>query len=637
MVTSYEDTMIDEIMWNYCEVTTTIPSCKENTYKIAKKKSRFDDLEFVDSPPLRVVIDTTKNDRIHATSLSGKASILSGKTRTTNRICRPYLEIANLLQDAYINAWKAPEPKYMPYNLGGYNAPPLYNDAANLYLAMKAYRGGNYDRVYGTATQEAIEAVKQTELGNPTYPIMSSVLRERDEEYYFATYKNLVMIPDSDYKDDENRLPMPAYKKAGIMNEISSVESRLIQTKHLMTRSQALVEMARTERINELITTLNDVVVIKDLNAAKRKAGRARTLGATRANVAFRNLLARTATEKDVTCLYTEGWKQVFEGQREFTYKHARWIQRGSRGEYLTLMDIPSAEDMYFRSEVSKEETLRVEGLFIAPRINKPGVYTEARVGLWEISKSMEQWAHDIYIQLLTKRDELKRPLDRSEILEIYTVDREWINDDSLVIEMIKDATRHRIVSTSDIILVSSDEKLAKRAARTCNVRVLVCEPRKLYMHFSHLKWNSTTEVTPQEIYKILEEEQKGAWNIQVPVLVIIDTGSMHSELSTLSKKERKKILHTTHYDIVERQVVRYGVNQDGRRYTTYEERVVSKEKRMKLRSQFSPRGTSVRGNSTHSYSTPSASQGSMSDITWSEYSTRRMKNFRSASSRSSA
>lgn len=620
MRTSHDDTLIDELMWNFCEVTTNLPCCKENTYQQVRKTGRFDALEFIDSPPLRVVIDTTKVERIHSTSLAGKAAILANKTRTANKICRPYMELGSMLQDSFLNTWKADEPKYLPFNLGGYNAPALFNDAGNLYLSVKSYRGGGYDRVYGTATAEIMDAIRQTESGNPTYALMASVLRERDEEYFFATFKNLVMLP-ADQKG-EDKLPIPVYKKQGIINEIASVESRLIQTKHLMTRSQALVEIARTERIDHVLTTLNDVGVMKTLVKESLHQKRLEVLGATRANSAFRNLLARTATEKDVSSLFSEGWQQVFLGQREFNLNHAKWIQRGAKGEYLTILDMPSSEDMFLRSEVSKEETLRVEGLFISPDIPKPGVYTEARVGLWQVSSSMEEWADNIAYQLLEKRNQLGRPLDRLELLEIYHVDREWVNDDSLIIADVKERTA-RCARTSDVALISQDVKLAKRLARTCNLRVILCEPEKAYNHFPGRVWNSKTQITTQEFYLALEKQYRILNSVQEPACVVIDTGSMESALAKLVLRKRKSA-----FEIIKREVVDFGVDDHKRRYAKLHERKILVEPKLTPTGLFVPPGSPMRGKSTHSYSSPGTSQGGLSDITWSEFSTRRRLRF---------
>jgi hypothetical protein len=197
MRTSKEDTGITNDLWNFCEVTTGVPSSKFTMYNYARKTNNFQKLEFVDAPPLRTVIDTTKVDRIHSTSYMGKCSILGSRRRSSNALSSGYLSVANLFQDSCLAVWKGPDPKYLPSILGGCHCSDSYDDPVNTFLFMKAFRGGGYDRLYGTAVEEAREAIRLNENGQPTPCIIAEVLRD-DETYNFATFANFVAVPDPD-------------------------------------------------------------------------------------------------------------------------------------------------------------------------------------------------------------------------------------------------------------------------------------------------------------------------------------------------------------------------------------------------------------------------------------------------------
>jgi hypothetical protein len=72
------------------------------------------------------VIDTTKVENLHSTSVVGKASMLGARLKTSNQTCRAFLHVANLLQDGMLRTSKSPEPKYIPSTKGGCNCPAPY-------------------------------------------------------------------------------------------------------------------------------------------------------------------------------------------------------------------------------------------------------------------------------------------------------------------------------------------------------------------------------------------------------------------------------------------------------------------------------------------------------------------------------
>lgn len=564
MRTSEEDTGITNDTWNFCEVTAGVPSSRSLLFNYARKNNDFRKMDFVDSPPLRCIVDVTKVARIHSTSYIGKSSILGAKRRSANDTCSSYLSVANLFQDACLAVWKGPEPKYLPSALGGCHCPDAYDDPVNTFLFMKAFRGGGYDRLYGTAVEEAIVAINRTENGIPTACLLAEVLRDNDT-YYFATFDNLVMIPDQDkILDKEVGMPAPIYEEAGVRNEIAAVESRLVQAKRLLPKTQAIVEANRSKRIRSHLLSRVDILRDKEREKEKSLLKRAQFSNALRGNTAYMRLVERTGSMDDITKLFREHWKTCVSGQPEFTMEHARWLSNGAKGNTLNIFDIPRTSDMYLRSEVSLEESLKVGGIRLNVR-GKEGFIpqvTKTKVGLYEISSSMEEWCDDKVRQLILKRDELKRPLTRSETLPIFSQDREWINDDTLIIADVIESTKC-LSENTQVVLVSNDRRLGKQMGRQANVRVILVSPESLIAAMPHRTWSSTSEVTPNEIFEVFPRAERLRGTLQKPIKVYIDTGSL---LSACSKFERVKVRAEQADKLVQYELITSG-NRRGYRY----------------------------------------------------------------------
>jgi hypothetical protein len=572
MRTSKEDTGITTDLWNFCEVTTGLPSSRGTMYSHARKNDNFKDLDFVDSPPLRTVIDTAKVDRIHSTSYIGKSKILGAKRRSSNAVCSSYLSVANTFQDACLAVWKAPEPKYLPSALGGCHCPDAYNDPVNTYLFMKAFHGGGYDRLYGTAVEEIREAIRLNENGQATPCIIAEVLRD-DDTYCFATFANFVAVPDVDkFHVSENALPPPLYERAGVKNEVTSTECRLIQAKRLVPKTQARVEFEKTSRLKNYIFSSVDITADKRSLRDQSLRRRAQISGALRGNTAYMNLVRRTGTQEDITHLFKEGWRPCVNGQPEFNLEHARWLSRGGKGEYLTMHDIPSTQDMFVRAEVSSEESMKVSGITLAVQGSKSFMVqrTISKVGLYEISSSMEQWCDDKMSALIEKRDQKGSPLERAEILPIFEKNREWINDDSTLIEQCIEDTKHLAPGTQ-VALVTQDKRLAKQMARQANVIVVRIEPESACIAFPNVHWNSTTALNRSEVLRAYPPPRKRGFKFQVPSQVYLDTGSILASLSKMVKEEKPD--DTTRFYRVD--LISSGRDSDGRRIEEYRKKNV--------------------------------------------------------------
>jgi hypothetical protein len=537
MKTSEEDSGITNDTWNFTEVTTGIPCSRGTMYNAARKSDNFKNLEFVDTAPLRVVLDTSRVERIHSTSYKGKASILGGKMRTTNAISSSYLQVANLFQDACLAVGSGTEPKYLPSTLGGCHCPAQYSDPENTFLFMKAFKGGNCGRIYGTATEEAREAIRLNESGRPTPMVIAECLRD-DHELHFGTFAQMVAVPDKELllrgKEDT---PEPLYKRVGVKNEVSSMEARLVQAKRLIPEAQASVEIEKKTRINNYLFKSIDIIGHKQELSLKSRLSRKQLSGALSGNAAFMNLLDRKGSTKDITQLFNEGWRPCVNGQTEFTMEHAIWLDKGARGEYMALFDIPCTADMYVRSEVSIEESLKVGGILLTASGSKPLTQkTITKVGLYEISQTMEEWCDEKMSQLTTIRNEMGRPLIRSEVLSIACKNREWINDDNALTEQCIEDTKHASRSTQ-VCLISSDKSLANKMSRQANVKVVLVEPTSLLKIFPEKRWSCTTSLTADEVYNAYPTNTKESKHLIRPMYVYIDSGSLCGQLAIVDRK----------------------------------------------------------------------------------------------------
>mmetsp|Transcript_695 Transcript_695/g.1445 ORF Transcript_695/g.1445 Transcript_695/m.1445 type:complete len:740 (-) Transcript_695:74-2293(-) len=539
MLTSPEDTGITCDTWNLAEVTTGTPCARSTMYNYARKRDNFKQLDFIDAPPLRTVIDTTKVERIHSTSYVGKSRILGAKIRSANEVCSAHLAVANLFQDACLATWKGPEPKYLPNTLGGCHCPDAYSDPVNTYLFMKAFRGGGYDRLYGTAVQEVKEAIRLNESGIPTASVIAELLRD-DDNYYFATFANFVMIPDIDkfIEEGDRNLPPPLYERVGVRNEVTSVEARLVQAKRLLPKPQAQVEKDKADRILHYIFGFTDIGehqrVLRDVSRRRRS----QISGALRGNTAFVNLANRRGSMGDITRLFKDKWKPCVCGQPEFSMEHANWLSKGAKGKTLCLFDIPTTTDMYVKSEVSVEESLKVGGLQLNVQGSEGYIpqRTVTKVGLYEISSTMEQWCDDKMSELIAKRAEVKRPLRRADLLPIFSKDREWVNDDTLLVEECIESTKH-LSSNAVVALVSADRRLANQMSRQANVNVVLIDPASVVKAFPSKTWNSSVGLSPAEVFSKYPKKHPFVL-AREPDLVLIDSGSLSSSLSGLEVKE---------------------------------------------------------------------------------------------------
>jgi len=273
MRTSIEDTFISKNSWNFCEVTSSIPASRSSSYEYAVKNGTFSRLGFVDVPVLRLVGNVQKGDRSHSSSAVGKAGMLGRRLLSLRPAARTVFHFANLIQDACLNVARIKDPKYLHQVLGGCGVPPLFDDPVNTYLYVRAYKGGERSRIFGTAINEARRAVLSLDDGKPARLVLCQRLREK-EEYLHATYGSSVLLTSGGgIRSPSGGTVQPLYTAAGTSGVVQGAERRLLQLRKVIPRRQALVEVSRTTRLQ---STIFGAIVVPEAERLQRLEKKAR-------------------------------------------------------------------------------------------------------------------------------------------------------------------------------------------------------------------------------------------------------------------------------------------------------------------------------------------------------------------------
>lgn len=529
METSEPDTYISDDNWNFCEVTSQIPCGPEGSLDYARK-TKFDYLEFSDSPTIRVIIDVQKADRSHSSTKTGKANIMCSRASTPQTHNKTRMNIASWFQDGCLVTTDSKEPKYMSKMLGGSGGTGLFGEPDNSYLYMLEYKHGSYSRVYGSAIQEARTCVSRMDYGDASNAILCQRLREK-QDYLHATFAGNVMIPPKVLKPlDDQKVVTPLYTAAGTKAFIQGMENRLIQTRTLVTRRAAEVEMMRSKRIVETLFGYENVLETERVEKCRLKALRDRFEGALSANSAVQNLLNRHADGSEVHRLIQEGFLYSTDGVLELTRESVHWIDEGGKGQIYTIHDLPQSQDMYLRSEVSMEESLRISGIPLLPAFNNKRLKayrTRAEIGLWQVSAEKEQWAENIGSELQKIREMINRPLSYPELLPVFYKNREWVSDDTLIVGRALEEIGERSRSTA--VLLSADFRLARNLARTCSCNVIVIRVESIinciYKNLNFLQNPSVEEL------KSLCDIKDFAAGVPEPTYIYVDSGSSATAL----------------------------------------------------------------------------------------------------------
>jgi hypothetical protein len=519
MVTSWEDTSVRTRSWNFCEVTSGPLTDPHQGYDFIRKNGDFSDLGFNDSIILRIILDVQKGDGDeHSSTPPGKMSMLGSRLATPRREVRGMWMLASLFQDAMLCTHKASEPKYLPQVMGGTGVTALFDNPNNVFYYVLSYKGGAYRRIYATAVAEMRSYLYNLERGVQSAPILCPRLREK-QEYFWGTYDNLVFVPDHLPIGERDDPPPPLYTMTGGQNRYQHFENRLLRTRNIVTRRQAQVEWAHTRRLRHIFQSLFPTMMEFDsLDKERSMTLRARYDYALSANSALQNLLKRQAGKHDaLKMMGHEAFTTLTVGKLDFTRPDAEWVYLNGQGENYSLNDVTLSEDIFVREEVSAEETFKIAGIPLRPYFShgeelRP---TKAKVGLYQINQSMEEWAEDLLNRLKEARARKGAPLLPIEVGPIFDEDPEWVNDDSgLIARCLRDASGTK--SNYAVTLISKDRRLANQMAETCNVTVIRVHPR------SYVEACVIRGLSPQDVHEPL------LWEAGINgCFVYMDTGSL--------------------------------------------------------------------------------------------------------------
>lgn len=549
MDTSEEDTYISSETWNFCEVSSFVPTDPNQSFHSCRKKGDFTDLGYTDSVITRIIMDARKESNDHSSTPVGKMSMLGARLRTPRREYRSSWMIASFLQDGMLATNLAREPKYLPPQMGGTGVTALFDNPNNVYLYVHSYKSGTYQRIYATATAELRDAMHLLEVDQYSAPVLCSRLREK-QEYFWGTYDEKLFVP----AHSELESPALLEKHTGT-NAYRAYEARLQRTRLLVDRRTAEVELTRGARLTDLVSGVySDFSVPLALEKWNKLVRKAKFSGALNANSALQNLLNRRASPQDVKDMMGDtAFRMITSGRVEFTREDALWIYSNGRTANYTLDDIYFPSDMFVREEVSMEETLKVPGIPLQPEATRGKlVHTTTKVGLYQINQSQEDWSDQLLSRLIAKRDALGRPLRVDEYGPIMAQDREWVNDDSgLIAQCLSDTSA---LVGGKVCLISADRRLANQMAESANVTVLRVHP------VQYLAWAASQGRTS---FDSSEEPSTGfSRGLGInPKYLYLDTGSL-SAFSAQSEIENRTLLH--------KETTRTGINPDGYRFAEF-------------------------------------------------------------------
>lgn len=530
MKTSENDTFISQEVYNFCEVTSVAPRDRTKSYLKCRVQNDMSNLEYCDAPPLRLLINVTKGPSTNAkASVAGKVRELAMQTQSCCEEAKLTVNLASFVQDAMLNVVRhCPEPKYLPRFMGGCGCKALFNNHNNLYLSTIMYKVTGFSRLYGSATREAEDILHSLSEGRkPNYPILCNALR-LGRDYLLGTYDEKVLIPQEilqgkNLKDNSDLIPL--YKGNCQDPAINVVENRLYRCKLIVSKTDAITEQNKAKRIFDLILQLRTsfsvaVERIKNDSFERRKAFDY----ALQANQALQRLISRKANPTDFMKAAAHMTGNVsylvsHSGERIFSRKHASFLHSGHKELVAAMYCFPRSEDVYVKEEVSMDLLMKVPGIPITNSKTLKIRDTVARAGLWEISSTMYEWALNKFNELL----QAPRPINPLKLREICLRDREWVNDDTLILSHVLSL---EVENHESIGLISQDERLARRIARQCTVRVLRIPP-EIFL-FLKGKKDASVEVTTEEVLKL----------ISIPPscgklkCVLTDTGSVKAILS---------------------------------------------------------------------------------------------------------
>jgi len=494
MCISENDTGITLGIWDYCSVMSELPIIREETYHVCRKSGNYDNLGFNDFPPLNRILPNTKTVLDSSVTASGKASWFRMRSHGQVRSCfRSTISLASFFQDGMFRMEKAPEPKYLPGIVGGMGVNAPFQSSMNLLAYVHVYKAGTYARIYGSATAEIQKCLSELN-GNtlsgriPDCLLLCSRLRQK-QSYLHGTYDNYVFVP----KQLSENTAVPIYCRTSSNAFICGMEQRLLRARLLVGGREARIEKSKKQRFNELLLQIRDTSEGLRMHKELSQKARKNYDGALTAKTALQRLLMRKANRDDLTnMIEDEDFHTLTIGRKGFTKMDALvYTDPTINPGLFNLRSLPFPDDMYIAEEVSFGNTFKVPGIdLIDPTLGKYLGTTTTKVGLLNISSTMVEWGQRVVDRFRAARDLHGRPLTQSEVIEIYSMDTEWIEDDFVIASqaigmqqslgimgIATNMTKGETTLDTYFILLSDDIRLGRKISNATGIPVAMIHP----------------------------------------------------------------------------------------------------------------------------------------------------------------
>jgi hypothetical protein len=222
---------------------------------------------------------------------------------------------------------------------------------------------------------------------------------------------------------------------------------------------------------------------------------------------------------------------------RHFEEMHAHFVFNGGKDNVYSIQDLTISEDMFLRTEVSVEESLKVPNIPLTLPDHSGRLttkMTKSQVGLWKIDQSQFEWAQ-AHADRLREMALKQRPLTRVQVMSQYNSDRTWVSDDEPIMGLIREDLRGVSATTRIYVIITSDRKLCKLIQKMFLTPVMQLLPRELvYYVNSNIRDFDVNDLIKIQTYVRTKARDKirgiRYWDHRDP-LVIMDTGAWASEL----------------------------------------------------------------------------------------------------------
>jgi len=573
MKTSIPDTAISSKMFNLAQVVSQIPTSAKSSWTDARKSgskdSRAKNLGFLDDVHLRTILNVKKGEiDSFASTFTGKASFFRNRMALVPYESYGRTRIGLFLQDGLLNSSNTPEPKYMPSFMGGTSVPALFDIAENILLYMHSWKNGAYRRLYGTACQEAMNAVEmynRTDI--PQRMVLGPALR-LNTSYLKATYGHQIAVPREDSRFTILE-PKPFYEALAPHSGALNAESILVKTRRVCSRRVAEIEYERFVRDSEIIFGKLTVEGSELLRRQKRTEQLKKYNGALRASSAFNNLINREADYSDMETLAQEGFKLVTSLVRDFDIDHARSIKRGFKGCVYGIQDLKLTEDMFLWEEVASNVNMKVSGIklnFIgANGYYKTKTTDRHKIGLFEVSDRMKDWA-DHQIDILKNLRVGQTPIPWEQVAEVLNIDRTYVSDDSpLIAEIHHDRIQGKWLPNDSIAMLTDDLKLCRHIARYQELVIVRVNPLWYLNKLKEAQYR-VGELSDKEFFHMFGRFFVQVWERQSPLRAFYcDTGSLLAYTSKLEEVGGNRGTNSVIFNEIHVQST--GWNTDGKRF----------------------------------------------------------------------